>query len=43
MEGKALGQRCCWAETTSGVSSRFGQLVAAHSELIDGDRSGRIR
>ena len=38
MEGKALGQRCCWAETKCGVESRFGQVVAAHSELIDGDQ-----
>ena len=42
MEGKALGERCCWAEMTFGVKSRFRQLLAAHPELIDGDqiRSG---
>lgn len=38
MEGKALGKRCCWAETTFGVESRFLQLVGADPELIDGDR-----
>lgn len=37
-EGEALGERCCWAETTFGVESRFGQLVAAHSGVIDGDQ-----